>query len=93
MLLVASTIMTAEPASVSINLAPEHAAKLSSIAGRPGKDEGAVASELLARELERIDSDPDQIRALLGRIPGAWDRIETGIADARAGRTISLENL
>ena len=41
------------------------------------------------------DADPDarQIAALLDRIPGAWDRIEPGMADARAGRTVSRDDL
>jgi hypothetical protein len=37
--------------------------------------------------------DGAEMAALLELIPGAHERIELGIADARAGRTIALEDL
>lgn len=73
---------------VNVTLPPEHGVKLARIAERTHVREGTIASSLLAQAIDAADPNPEQIVALLDRVPGAWDRIEAGIADARAGRTI-----
>jgi predicted transcriptional regulator len=77
-------------ASVRLNvtLAPDAGEKLARLAERTHVREGTIASSLLTQAIESADPDADQIVALLDCIPGAWDRIDAGIADARAGRTI-----
>jgi len=72
---------------VNVTLPPEHGAKLARIAERTHVREGTIASSLLAQAIDAADPNPEQVAALLDRIPGAWDRVEAGIADARAGRT------
>jgi predicted transcriptional regulator len=63
------------------------------MAARTHVREGTLASSLLAQAIDEADPDARQVAALLDRVPGAWDRIEAGIADARAGRTVPLDEL
>ena len=80
--------MADESIRLNVTLAAEQGEKLARIAERTHVREGTLASSLLARAIEEADPDPASILALLDHIPGAWDRIEAGIADARAGRTV-----
>jgi len=80
--------MAEESVRLNVTLAPDQAEKLSRIAARTHVREGTIASSLLSRAIEEADPDAEQIVALLDRIPGAWDRIDAGAADAHAGRTI-----
>jgi hypothetical protein len=80
--------MAEESIRLNVTLAPEHGEKLARIAARTHVREGTIASSLLSQAIDGADLDAAQIVALLDRIPGAWERIEAGIADARAGRTI-----
>jgi predicted transcriptional regulator len=73
---------------LNVTLSAEHGAKLARIARRTHVREGTIAGSLLSHAIDEADPDADQIVALLDGIPGAWERIEAGIADARAGRTI-----
>lgn len=61
---------------------------MSRIAGRAHVREGSLASSRLSQAIEAADPDAANIRALLDRIPDTWGRIEAGVADARAGRTV-----
>ena len=72
---------------LNVTLAAEHAAKLERLAERTHLQPGTLASSLLAHAIDDADPDAPQVVALLDGIPGAWDRIEQGLADARAGRT------
>lgn len=54
---------------------------------------GEAAFEAAADQCDVTELDGHEMAALLERIPGALERIELGIADARAGRTISPEEL
>lgn len=73
---------------LNVTLTSEQSEKLSRIARRTHVREGTLASSLLSRAIDEADPDADQIVALLDRIPGAWERIDTGVADVRAGRTV-----
>jgi hypothetical protein len=79
--------MADDSVRLNVTLAPEHGKKLARIAARTHVREGTIASSLLSQAIDAADPDAAQIVALLDRIPGAWERIEAGIADARAGRT------
>jgi len=85
--------MAEDSVRLNVTLPPAHGEKLSRLAARTHVREGTLASSLLAQAIDDADPEPRQVSALLDRIPGAWDRIESGIADARAGRTIPLDEL
>ena len=78
---------------LNVTLPEEHAAKLARLAERTHVQPGTLAGSLLAQAIDDADLDASQIVELLDGIPGAWDRIDRGIADARAGRTIPLDEL
>jgi predicted transcriptional regulator len=80
--------MAEESVRLNVTLPPEAGEKLARIAARTHVREGTIASSLLTQAIEDADPDAKHIVALLDRIPGAWDRIEAGIEDARAGRTV-----
>ena len=84
--------MAEESVRLNVTLGPEYGEKLARIAERTHVREGTIASSLLMQAIEDADPDATQIAALLDRIPRAWERIEAGIADARAGRTIPFAN-
>ena len=44
-------------------------------------------------ENEPEDLSPEQATSLLDAIPGAWESAQEGLEDARAGRTIPLDEL
>lgn len=83
--------MAADRTRLNVTLAPEHRQKLARIAARTHLREGTIASSLLAQAIEDADPNPEHIAALLDRIPGARERIDAGVADARAGRTIPFD--
>lgn len=78
---------------LNVTLPPAYGEKLARIAARTHVREGTIASSLLLQAIDDADPDPRQIAALLDRIPGAWDRIDAGVADARAGRTVPLDEI
>ena len=43
--------------------------------------------------LDQVDPDVATITALLDAIPGAWERAQSGLADAEAGRVVCLDEL
>lgn len=83
--------MADETVRVNVTLPLEYGEKLNRLAERTHIREGTIASSLLAQAIDDADPDATQIVQLLERIPGAWERIERGIADARAGRTVPLD--
>lgn len=83
--------MPQESVRLNVTLAPDVGEKLARIAKRVHVREGTIASALLTRAVEDADPDAMQITALLDRVPGARERIEAGIADACAARTIPFD--
>lgn len=83
--------MADETVRLNVTLTPEIGEKLSRMAKRMRVREGTIASSLLSQAIDEADPDAEQIVALLDRVPGAWARIEAGVADARAGRTVPFE--
>jgi hypothetical protein len=82
--------MAEDSIRLNVTLAPEYGVKLARIASRTHVREGTIASSLLSQAIDDADPDAAQIVALLDRIPGAWGRIESGVQDARAGRTTAF---
>jgi predicted transcriptional regulator len=78
---------------LNITLPPAHAAKLTQLADRTHVQEGTLARSLLAQAIDDTDLDPRHVVDVLDGIPGAWDRIERGLEDARSGRTVALDDL
>ena len=78
---------------INVSLDDEHAERLSRLAERLHVQEGTVARSLLSQALDEVDPDPRQIADLLDRIPGAHERIATGLVDLDAGRIIPLHEL
>jgi hypothetical protein len=83
--------MADESIRLNVTLSPAHGDRLARMAARTHVREGTLASSLLAQAIEDAELDAPNVVALLDRIPGAWDRIEIGIADARAERIIPLD--
>ena len=78
---------------VNLLLDDEHAIKLHRLAERTYVQPGTIARSLLSTALDQIDPDATTITALLDAIPGAWERAQEGVADAKAGRVVPLVEL
>jgi hypothetical protein len=76
---------------LNVTLSAEQGEKLARIARRTRVREGTLASSLLSQAIDEVDPDAERVVELLDRIPGAWERIDAGIDDARAGRTIPFD--
>ena len=85
--------MADESVRLNVTLPPEYGERLARMAARTHVREGTLASSLLAQAIDDADPDAVHIVALLDRIPGAWDRIESGIDDARTGRIVPVDEL
>lgn len=85
--------MADDSVRLNVTLPPAYGEKLSRMAARTHIREGTLASSLLAQAIDGADPDARSVAALLDRIPGAWERIDAGIADARAGRIVPLDEL
>lgn len=78
---------------VNVTLDDLHAEKLRRLAERTHTNEGTLARSLLSSVLDEADPDPRHVADLLDRIPGAFERAEQGLAEARAGLGIPLDEL
>ena len=78
---------------VNVVLGEEHAEKLRRLAARTHTSPGTLARSLLSSALDDADPDPENVAALLDRIPGAFERAQRGIDEARSGSGIRLEDL
>lgn len=76
-----------------MTLDPEHSVKLAQIAERTHVQEGTLARSLLAQALDDASTDTRTVTELLDAIPGALRRAQLGLRQARAGRTIDLDEL
>lgn len=86
--------MTEERSSrFNVQLDDEHAAKLHAVAERVFVQPGTIARSLLSTALDQVDPDATTITLMLDSIPGAWERAQEGLAAARAGRYVSLDEL
>lgn len=77
----------------NLTLDAERAAKLARLAERTHVQEGTLARSLLSQALDEVGGDPRNVAELLDGIPGAFERAQQGLRQARAGRTIDLDEL
>ncbi len=78
---------------LNVTLDPEYAARLARLAERTHVHEGTLARSLLSMAIEDADPDSRNITALLDGIPGAYERAQLGLRQAKEGRTVSLDEL
>ncbi len=78
---------------LNLTLDAERAAKLAHLAERTHVQEGTLARSLLSQALDEADPDSRHIAALLDSIPGAYERAQLGMKQARAGRTVAVDAL
>jgi hypothetical protein len=78
---------------LNVTLDPEHAARLARLAERTHVQEGTLARSLLSMAIEEVDPDARNVAAVLDGIPGAHERARLGLERARAGETVSLDEL
>jgi hypothetical protein len=78
---------------LNITLDEERATKLEQLAERMHVQPGTLARSLLSSALDESDPDARNVVELLDGIPGAFDRAQLGLEQARAGRTIPLGEL
>ena len=80
-------------ARLNVTLSDAHAAKLRRLAEQTNVQEGTLARSLLAHALDETDADPRHMGDLLDAIPGAYERAQLGLEQARRKETVSLDEL
>lgn len=78
---------------INVTLDDEHAQKLAMLAERTHVQEGTLARSLLSTALDGANPDPARITEILDAVPGAWERSQEGIAQARRGEGTPLDDL
>jgi hypothetical protein len=78
---------------INVTLDARHAEKLAIMAERMHVQPGTIARSLLSTAIDEADPDAKNIVALLDAIPGARERAELGLQQARAGETVPLDEL
>jgi hypothetical protein len=78
---------------LNVTLDDEHAAKLTRLAERAHVQEGTLARSLLSMALDEADPHARHVAELLESIPGAYERAQAGLEQARTGRTRPLDDL
>jgi hypothetical protein len=78
---------------LSITLDDERAEKLARLAERMHVRPGTVARSLLSRALDDADPDARNVVELLDGLPGAYERAQLGLAQAKAGDAVPLDDL
>ncbi len=78
---------------LNVTLDPEHAARLSQLAERAHVQEGTLARSLLSAAIEEADPEARNIVEILDGIPGAYEHTKRSLDRARAGETVSLDEL
>jgi hypothetical protein len=75
---------------VNVTLDPERAEKLRLLAQRTHTQEGTLARSLLAHAIDEADVDARHMVDLLDGIPGAYERAQLGLEQARKTRIDQL---
>jgi hypothetical protein len=78
---------------LNVTLDDLHAAKLAQLAERTHTQEGTLARSLLSHAIDEADADSRHIVELLDGIPGAYERAQLGLEQARSNKTIQLDEL
>jgi hypothetical protein len=85
--------MARESSRLNVTLDPERAAKLALLAERTHTQEGTLARSLLSHAIDDADVDARHVAELLDGIPGAFERAQLGLEQARSGQTVALDEL
>lgn len=86
-------VMAERNRRINVTLEPDYAQKLASLAERTHVQEGTLARSLLSSALDEADPDASRITEILDGIPGAWERAQASIEQARGGETVPLSEL
>lgn len=78
---------------LNISLDDEQGAKLARLADRMHVQPGTLARSLLSSALDEADPDVRNVVELLDAIPGAFERAQLGLVQARTGETVGLDEL
>ena len=78
---------------INVTLDDEHAQKLAILAERTHVQEGTLARSLLSTALDGADPSASRIAEILDALPGAWERSQEGLAQARRGEGAPLDEL
>lgn len=78
---------------LNITLDDEPAEKLARLAERMHVQPGTIARSLLSSALDDADPDASNIIELLDGLPSAYERAQLGLQQAKAGETVSLDDL
>jgi hypothetical protein len=78
---------------LNITLDHEQAEKLARLADRMHVQPGTIARSLLSTALDEADPDARNVAELLDGIPGAYERAQIGLEQARSGQTIPIDQL
>ncbi len=84
--------MASRTTRFNVQLDERHAMKLHALADRIHVNPGTLAGSLLSTALEEAAPDPSSIVELLDAIPGAYERAQQGLREARAGQGTPLED-
>jgi hypothetical protein len=85
--------VAATPKRINVTLDEVHARKLARLAERTHMQEGTLARSLLATALEDADPDTGRITEILDAVPGAWERTQEGLSQAKRGEGTPLDEL
>jgi hypothetical protein len=86
-------VVASETTRVNVTLDEIHAAKLRRLAERTNVNEGTLARSLLSTALDEADPDPRNVAELLDAVPGAFERAQLGLEQARASLGRPLDEL
>lgn len=78
---------------INVTLEPDYARKLANLAERTHVQEGTLARSLLSSALDEADPESSRITEILDGIPGAWERAQQSIEQARRSETVPLSEL
>jgi len=78
---------------LNVTLDDQYAEKLLRLAERTHVQPGTVARSLLSQALDEADPDARNVAVLLDGIPGAYDRAQLGLRQAKAGETVPHHEL
>jgi len=78
---------------LNITLDDEQAEKLARMAERMHVQPGTIARSLLSNAIDDADPDSRNVVELLDGIPGAFERAQIGLRQAKVGKTVPLDDL
>jgi hypothetical protein len=78
---------------LTIELDEQEQATLARVAGGDPADAEELARAVITDFLRAQENDPQELAAMLDRIPGAWERTQEGNGQIDAGQGIPLARL